>query len=309
MNLTVFPPIVKSPSIGVAFGGGGARGFAHINVIEALDELGVRPSLLIGTSIGSVMGAAYASGMSGKELKEYAIDSISSRRSLYARFWRTRSGNLWDLMSKGPQSVMKFNIERLLDGFLPSSMPNQFEQLRIPFKAIATDFYGECDHVMTSGHLLSALAASSCIPAVFAPVIRDNCTLIDGGTTNPVPFEYLKGEVDIVIGVDIVGTTKTLNPMKSTIETAYGASQIFQKSLIDMKAAVHKPDLILKPDVSQFRTMEFMRVREIIDATAYIKEETKRFVDNLISNYEQNPSRVSGQNLQADQMPQIAPIN
>lgn len=287
MDLCAINQTSASPRFGIAFGGGGARGFAHINVIQAFDELGLRPSIIAGTSIGSIIGASYAAGMSGRELKEFAAESVSSRRSLYARFWSTRSGNLWDLVSKGPQAV-QFNIEKLLQGFLPDLLPDTFEELKMPFTAIATDFYNQQDHAMSSGHLLSALAASSCIPAIFSPVIRDKSTLIDGATTNPVPFEYLSGKADILVGVDIIATTNALRPMKSTIEASYGASQILQKTIIDLKTAIFKPDLIIRPDISRFKTMEFMRAKQIIEATAYIKEETKRNIDKLIATRDLN---------------------
>lgn len=285
MDISSLGPNNTSPSLAVAFGGGGARGFAHINVIEAFDDLGIRPTLISGTSIGSIIGASFAAGMTARELKDFAAESVSSRRSLYGRFWSTRSGNLWDLVSKGPQSV-QFNIERLLQGLVPSQLPETFEGLKIPFIAVATDFFKQADHVMNYGHLMSALAASSCIPAIFSPVVRDKAALIDGGTSNPVPFEYLKGKADIVVGVDIIASTKSLSPMKSTIEASYGASQIFQKTLLDLKIKLHKPDLIIKPDVSHYKTMEFMRAKEIIEATAYIKEETKRNIDMLFTAYE-----------------------
>jgi NTE family protein len=285
MNTNIKLTDVSYPRIGIAFGGGGARGFAHINVIAAMDELGIKPSLITGTSIGSIIGAAYAAGMSAIEIEEFAIGAFSSKRSLYSRIWKTRSGNLTDMVSKGPQSIMKFNVERLLRDFIPNSVPVRFDQLKIPLKVIATDFFNECDHVMETGELLTALAASSCIPTLFAPVVRDQRTLIDGGTTNPVPFEYLNDEVDIKIGVDVIGTTKTLHPDNSTIDATYGSSQIFQKTIVDLKMALHKPHIILKPDVSQFWTMEFTKAREIIEVTSDIKDDLKRKIDKLFSDF------------------------
>lgn len=285
MNTNIKITDFTCPRIGIAFGGGGARGFAHINVLAAMDELGIKPSLIAGTSIGSIIGAAYATGMSANEIEGFAIEAFSSKRSLYSRIWKTRSGNLADMVSKGPQSIMKFHVERLLKDFIPNSVPDRFDQLQVPLKVIATDFFNECDHVMEEGELLTALAASSCIPTLFAPVVRDQRTLIDGGTTNPVPFEYLNNEVDIKIGVDVIGTTKKLHPENSTVEATYGSSQIFQKTIVDLKIALHNPHIIVKPDVSRFWTMEFTKVREIIEDTYKIKDEFKRKIDTLFSNF------------------------
>nr|MBA3449565.1 patatin-like phospholipase family protein [Pseudaminobacter sp.] len=172
-----------SPTFAVAFGGGGARGLAHIHVIEALDELGVRPTAIAGSSVGAIMGAGMAAGMSGKEIHEYARSILERRAEVATRMWRARPGTLAEVMETGIR-ISQFNVERILKAFLPPEIPDTFGELRIPLKVTATDYFGHQLCVFDRGDLHSALAASAAIPAVFRPVRRDGRLLIDGGIYN-----------------------------------------------------------------------------------------------------------------------------
>ena len=180
----------SGPSFAVAFGGGGARGLAHIHVIEALDELGIRPTAIAGSSIGAIMGAGMAAGMTGKDIHAYAHSVLSRRAEVASRMWRARPGSIGEMVEGGFR-VGQFNIERILKAFLPDAIPEDFAELKIPLKVTATDFFGHGLAVIESGDLYSALAASAAIPAVFRPVSRDGRLLIDGGIYNPVPFDLI----------------------------------------------------------------------------------------------------------------------
>ena len=179
-----------SPTFGIAFGGGGARGLAHIHVVEALDELGIKPVALAGSSIGSLIGAGVASGMSGRDIHAYARSILGTRAQVASRMWRARPGTFAEAMEGGLR-VGQFNVERILKAFLPEIVPASFEEFKIPLKVTATDYFGHNLAVFDAGDLHSALAASAAIPAVFRPVVRDGVTLIDGGIYNPVPFDLI----------------------------------------------------------------------------------------------------------------------
>ena len=105
--------VSSSPSFAVAFGGGGARGLAHINVIEALDELGIRPVAISGSSIGAIMGAGMAAGMSGRDIRDYAVATLSRRAEIAARLWRLRPATFGEMFGGGIR-FSQFNIEKLL---------------------------------------------------------------------------------------------------------------------------------------------------------------------------------------------------
>jgi NTE family protein len=207
-----------SPTFAIAFGGGGARGLAHIHVIEALDELGIRPVAISGSSIGAIMGAGMAAGMTGKEIHDFCRSVLCRRTQVASRMWRARPGSFAEVMESGIR-VSQFNIERIIKAFLPDAIPDSFAALQIPLKVTATDFFGHRLEVFSEGDLHSALAASAAIPAVFGPVRRNGRLLIDGGIYNPVPFDLVTGQADIVIAIDVVGApdeTAARNQIRST---------------------------------------------------------------------------------------------
>lgn len=271
-----------SARFAVAFGGGGARGLAHIHVIEALDELGIRPVAIAGSSIGAIMGAAMAAGMSGREIHDYAHGILARHSEVASRMWRARPGTLSEMVEAGIK-VSQFNIERILRAFLPEQIPESFEKLVIPLAVTATDYFGHELAVFREGELLSALAASAAIPAVFAPVRRDGRLLIDGGIYNPVPFDLLENTADFVIAVDVVGVpTENGNGKLGAVDVMFGATQIMMQSIIAGKLEHSQPDILLRPPVSRFRSLDFLKVDAVLAETAPIKDELKHAVEALL---------------------------
>jgi NTE family protein len=272
-----------SPTFAVAFGGGGARGLAHIHVIEALDELGIRPVSISGSSIGAIMGAGMASGMTGKEIHEFSRSVLCRRTQVASRMWRARPGSFAEVMESGIR-VSQFNIERILKAFLPDAIPATFAELQIPLKVTATDFFGHSLSVFKEGDLHSALAASAAIPAVFRPVRRNGRLLIDGGIYNPVPFDLVTGEADIVIAIDVVGAPDENGYKKpNSIDLMFGASQLMMQSIIANKLLQGRPDIFLRPPVSRFRALDFLKIDAVMHETAAIKEELKQAVTKAVA--------------------------
>ncbi|MCP3054346.1 patatin-like phospholipase family protein [Aurantimonas marianensis] len=268
----------------LALGGGGARGIAHIHVIEALDELGVRPKRIVGSSIGAIMGAGYAAGMTGAELRAFALESFARKRLVLSRLWRTRPTPFQDFMIEGALRFGPFDAERVLSAFLPDALPPTFERLQISLGVMATDFYARTECEIDSGGLLSALAASAAIPAVFSPVRRDGKVLIDGGIFNPLPFDRLRGKADLVVAVDVNGgPVGSGDAMPTQTEAVFGASQLMMQSITDSKLRISPPDLLLRPPVLGYRVLDFLRTRQILEETASFREETKQALDRLLS--------------------------
>lgn len=267
----------SEPTFAIAFGGGGARGLAHIHIIEALDELGIRPVAVAGTSIGAIMAAAVASGMTGKQINDYARSILSRRAEVVSRMWSARPGTLSQMV--GGLKVTQFNIERVLHAFLPHHIPQTFEELPIPLQVTATDYFGHHLKVFSGGDLRPALAASAAIPAVFAPVQRDGRTYIDGGMYNPVPFDLLHGKADIVIAVDVVGAPQEVKGRKPTsIDLMFGATQLLMQSIIAHKMEHCPPDILLRPPVSKYRVLDFLKIDTLMAETAPVKDELKRAI-------------------------------
>ncbi|CAN7193727.1 patatin-like phospholipase family protein [Pararhizobium sp. LjRoot238] len=266
------------PTVAVAFGGGGARGLAHIHVIEALDELGIRPVAIAGSSIGAIMGAGMAAGLSGAEIREHTMATVGRRKEIINRLWSLRPSSFTQV-TKGFR-VGQFNIERILPAFLPESVPKDFGDLKLPLKVMTTDYYGQAERVCQSGDLHQALAASAALPAVFMPVRIDGRVMIDGGLYNPVPFDHLTGLADIVIGVDVVGGPDgDGETMPSWIDSLFGASQLMMQSIIAMKIKAHPPDILVRPEVNRFRVMDFLKAQDVLAATAPVKDQLKAALD------------------------------
>jgi NTE family protein len=270
------------PSFAVALGGGGARGLAHIHVIEVLNELGIRPTAIAGSSIGAIMGAGMAAGMAGKEIHAYARSVLSRRSEVASRMWRARPDSFREMMEGGFR-VGQFNIERILRAFLPPEIPSEFEKLEIPLKVTATDFFGHGQAVLDSGDLYSALAASAAIPAVFRPVARDGRLYIDGGIYNPVPFDLVSDAADLVIAIDVVGAPVEGRRRLTGVELVFGASQLMMQSIIATKLKHMQPAVFLRPPVSGFRVLDFLKIDSVLAETAALKDELKRAIDHAVN--------------------------
>ncbi|WP_275789213.1 patatin-like phospholipase family protein [Pararhizobium gei] len=284
--MTQAPEILKGsadPTVAIAFGGGGARGLAHIHVIEALDELGIRPVAIAGSSIGAIMGAAMASGLSGADIREHTLSTVGRRKEIFNRLWRLRPASFRQAVASGFR-VGQFNLERILPAFLPEAIATDFSALQIPLKVLVTDYYGQAEHVCESGDLHAALAASAAIPAMFMPVRIDGRVMIDGGIYNPLPFDHLAGLADIVVAVDVVGGPDgDGETMPSRIDSLFGASQLMMQSIIAMKMKAHPPDILLRPEVNRYRVMDFLKAQDVLAATSAVKDQFKMALEQAIA--------------------------
>ncbi|OCW57113.1 patatin-like phospholipase family protein [Hoeflea olei] len=277
----------SGPSVAVAFGGGGARGVAHIHIIETLDAMGIRPVAISGSSIGAIMGSAMASGISGKDIRDHTLETIGKPSTALGRIWKAaRPRGVKDAMENGIR-LGQFNVERILEAFLPDNMARSFEELVIPTKIMVTDYYGHREVVCESGDLRAAIAASAAIPAVFRPVLIGDRIMIDGGIFNPVPFDKLAGLADIIIGVDVVGLPAGApGQTPSTIDMMFGSSQLMMQSIIEMKRHAFPPHILLRPEVHQYRVLDFLKAREILADSRGIAEQLKRDLDAAFAFYD-----------------------
>jgi NTE family protein len=260
------------PSVAVAFGGGGARGLAHIHVIEVLDKLGIRPVMISGSSIGAIMGAGMAAGLTGHDMREHVISTFGNRAEVMARLWKLRPQSLSEVMAGGLRPT-QFNIEKVLRTFLPQ-LPDRFDQLKIPLAVTATDFYGQRCQALSSGDLYSAIGASAAIPGVFRPVRRDGVIYVDGGISDPVPFGLIAGKADITIAIDVVGGPDgEPGTIPTSIDAMFGASQLMMQSIITTRLEHSRPDIFLRPPVSSYRVLDFLKVHQILEGTHCVADE------------------------------------
>lgn len=273
------------PTVALALGGGGARGLAHILMLEVFDELGLKPKIIAGTSIGALFGAAYASGLSARLIRAHTEEVLSQRLGLTRYLLSARSEPVQRFLNILPIRSSLLKPELLLDLMLPSKVARDFAQLVIPLKIVATDFYAQEQIVLGSGDLRSAVAASMALPALFTPVSRDDRVLMDGGLVNPLPFDVLKGEADITVAIDVSGAS--LGPGHRVQPTAFSAlvssSQILQRSIVREKLKAQQPDIYIDVEVDEFHVLEFHRFKQVMTAAGQAKDQLKRQLERVLT--------------------------
>jgi NTE family protein len=269
--------------IGIALGGGGARGFAHVPMLEAIDELGITPAMITGCSMGAIIAAAYASGMSGKDIRAH-IESLLANRMDFARYvFGKRQTKITDLLSFGSLQSLHLEGAKLADLALPDHLPKMIEDTKIPLKLIATDFERMEETVFTSGPLLEAVGASIAIPGLIASPRINGRLHVDGGVTNPVPFDHLRADCDVVVAIDVTGKPKPLTAKKpGNLETAVGSLFIMFNQLAATRRALSPPDVYVVPPVDQFSTGDFFGAPAIMSAAATAKDELKRKLEKVL---------------------------
>jgi NTE family protein len=279
---------ISGPRIGVALGGGSARGLTHIPYIEAMDELGLQPSVIAGTSIGALIGAGWAAGMRGQELREHSFEVLGTLRVIAGRLWQHQVQGIGGLF-RGKFSV-QLEAMSVVDAFTPSSFPNDFKDLRTPLYVVATDFQSWHQTVFNSGKLRPAIAASIAIPSLFRPVAHQNHLLVDGSVVNPLPLDQADIDTDFTIGIDVNGDpSEGLHKTNHhPLDVWFGSAQIMMHSLIAHQMAAYPPDVYVRPHVARFGAHEYWRVREIITHVDAEKDRFKRILTRKIEDYIQN---------------------
>jgi len=219
----VQPP--GQPKLALVLSGGGAMGIAHVGAIQVLEKLGIRPDMVVGTSMGSIVGGLYSSGMSGAEL-EHAVESMNwdvifdtsppreglsyREKQLQAAFPVKASVGVVGSSLRQPESLLSdanllLELRRLVQ--VRAAAPS-FDQLPIPFRAVATDIETGEKVVLSKGELAGAMRASMSVPGVFAPYRLDGKLLVDGGMADNVPIDVARA-----MGADVVIVVATQTPM------------------------------------------------------------------------------------------------
>lgn len=249
------PSSFKQPSIGVALGGGFARGLAHIGVLKVLEQEGIPISFVAGTSVGSVIGAAYCSGISAKELEEIAS---LVRFKHFARWTISRLG---------------FASNDRMTGFLRKMLKvRTFEELRIPLAVTATDFVTGDGIVFRSGDLIDPVRASCAYPGMFLPVNINGKLLVDGLLAHAVPTVPLRDMgSDKVLGVYLSAGWVNMNGPRHVFDVIGQCFSIAQQKMCGMWESA--ADLVITPDVRGFSYDGFERAPELIRAGEKVAQE------------------------------------
>lgn len=275
----------RSPRIGLALGGGGARGLAHIAMLEAFDELGVRPDIIAGTSIGALYGAAYASGISGKDLRDHTRLILGQRFGLIRDLVNATAQPFQRLIGVFGRRNAILDPLTMLEVILPKDVKSDFAECQIPIKIVASDFYDQEPRVFTEGALRPAVAASMALPVIFQPVMDQGKALIDGGLTNPLPFDLLIGEADIVVAIDVSGVPvpNSRRPDPTAFEALFSSAFLFEHTIIREKLKSAQPDILINAGTSHYQVLDFLKFDQILEAAAPAKEKLKQQLTRVLS--------------------------
>lgn len=277
----------RRPRVGLALGSGSARGWAHVGVIRALEEAGIRPDLVCGTSVGALVGAAYAAG----ELERFEHWLLGMRVTDVIGFMDV---SLSGGMLKG---------ERLMEFFRRNFVDRPIEKLDLPFAAVATALHSGAEVWLRDGSTVDAVRASLALPALFTPVLRDGVTLVDGALVNPVPVSLARAMgADIVIAVDLASDKLSRHldadppaeapgspigewmrklqenlgglipahapdepKLPSMHDVLASSIDIMQVRISRSRMAGEPPDFIVSPRLGHLRLLDFHRAKEAID--------------------------------------------
>ena len=286
--------------IGMAFGGGGAKGFAHIGVLKVFEKYGIKPSFIAGTSVGSVIGAAYALG--------YDADTIMKRaESFRKKFSALRNFNLFSDSIIKDKQINKAIIEILGE-------ETTFKDLKIPFIATAVDLESGKETVIKEGKLWEVARASSAIPFIFSPRFINEKYVVDGGLLNNIPVDHLRKQkgLDVLIGIDLGGMTSRQYISAMVWEKYYKKPKLFQlapgwlaKAKLNMILMAHiflrsidimrevsklkrledaKADIIINPNVESIALLDFEKYDEGIDIGIAAAEEAMPELLKILEN-------------------------
>lgn len=263
--------------IGLALGGGGARGLAHIGVLKVLEEAGIKIDYIAGVSMGALVGAGYSLGMKVDELEREA-----------SSFTKTKAMKELVDISTFRYSVLKGKkIFKYINNFLGQA---EFSDTKIPFKIIATNLSDGNVVRLIKGNLAKAVEASICVPGILPPVKIGNDFLVDGGVANPTPVdEALSMGADIVIGVDLI----IKKPVKiidnpNLIFTLMQSYEIIRNKVFDacINSEHDNRVILIKPDLNGHglvNSFKFYNIKEFIEAgeiaTRHMLPEIKRKIE------------------------------
>jgi NTE family protein len=247
---TTIVPIPKKPlKVGLALGGGAARGFAHIGVIQVLEESGIRPNLVVGTSAGSVVAAFYASGKTGVQLQQIAE---SMEEAAFAD---------WTLpifsrgMLRGEALSRYVNMQ--VNGRMIENMP-------LSLGIVATDLNSGQGVLFQRGDTATAVRASSAVPALFQPVKISGHEYVDGGLVSPVPVRYARQMgAELIIAVDIA-TPPENNAANDTLQILMQTFSIMGKSINNFE--LRDADVVVQPSLVGVSSSNFSARRKSIEA-------------------------------------------
>lgn len=255
--------------IGLALGGGGARGAAHIGVLMELERLGIRPNLITGTSIGGLVGALYASGLTCNDLIDF--------------FREMNVSSMYSFAGSAPALAGVNKIEQHLESFIGRP---KFSELGIPLAVVTTDLVSRKEVILDEGDVITAVLATIAIPILFPPVEMEDMVLTDGGILNNTPFNTARARgATYVIAVDlsktapygtpgepaptpagVLGKALALTRQRKTWQLMSVVTDIITAQTLQKHLAISRPEVLLQPHMGSIGLFDFHRLDEGVEA-------------------------------------------
>lgn len=267
----------KPYKIGLALSGGGAKGFAHLGVFKLLEESGLKPEIISGTSAGSLMGVLFADGYSAEEIKNMFIGREFSE---FAQLQIPKSG--------------LFNYDRFQDFLRRHLRTKRIEDLPIPTVIVATDLDRGCSHEFRSGPIVEAVTASCCMPIVFSPVLIDGVHYVDGGLFRNFPVSTIRDECEYVIGVNVSPLIPQrykqtlLHIAQRTYHYVFKANAIEDRELCDILIEAKEVGLYKTFDLENINLISEIGYEAAVEAFQKVVQENKH--ETLIKAINSHPS-------------------
>lgn len=272
------------PCLGLALGSGGAGGLAHIAMLAVFDELDWHPDRISGTSIGAVIGALYAAGLDAEAIEDIFDDFAGSQLdALSGLLGSSADLGLLDLLRLGWRRGGLIDASGFLDFLKGKIEARDFDDLKIPLRVVATDYWTGEMVVLDRGDLFEAIEASMAVPGLFAPVRQGDKLLIDGGTSNPLPYDILGEDCDVLVAVDVSSNRERSNSEQPAIsKMLFSTFEIMQQSLIAARREIHEPDLYINPDTSDIRLLHFNRIETILEQAQPAADELRQALQGVL---------------------------
>jgi NTE family protein len=279
------------PTIGLALGGGGAKGLAHIPMLEALDEMGIVPHVIAGCSIGAIIGALYASGLTGREIRaqigQFLVDQDEADHKLFALPKSIRWLDFIDPAFVAGGLLDSSDFISYIGEVIPA---RRFRELGIPLKVVTTTLLTGEQVVIDSGELLPAIQASMAVPGVFPPVEIGGRRLVDGGVANPLPYDLVQPDSDIVIAIDVSGTRDIEDDENlSSVGVLLQSFHAMSNNILAEKLKTQRPTVYVKPDIRNVKILEFYKARQVFEQAQPAQQELIRKLHRAMRKYSGQP--------------------
>jgi len=267
--------VTERPKIGLALGGGGARGFAHIGVLKVLEEARIPVDMIVGTSMGGLIGCLYASGVGAAQLEREALQMARMRR-------------LVSLIDASLPRRGLFKGERIVEYLSERLQAKSFSELGIPAAVVAVDLEKRRQVILEEGSVVEAIRATIAVPGIFTPVVQGDQVLVDGGVLNNVPADVVRNmgaECVIAVGCHgdgesvpfpyLAGRLPLANALVDTVDILYRTVNTMVTEIARLKLAACAPDVMILPDIPADLTT-FTGFRRASEAIAAGEESTRK---------------------------------